>query len=102
MDAKVNAQLGVAAVAIHAHDDATSTARDLLYRIDVATDQPFLRRFYRVGLGDLRTGSGLGSSDPRFDFETVAILADGRFAVSFMDSRHKTPAMAIEQTTTLP
>ena len=101
-DFKVNGALGIAAIVMHVKDATTGTSRDLVYKIDVSTPQPRVARRYVVGKGDLTTGVGLGSSAPRFDFDTIAILPDGRVAVSFDDSTHTTPAVAIEQTTTLP
>jgi hypothetical protein len=44
-------------------------------------------RTYAVGRGDLSTVIGvLGSLANRFDFPSVALLPDGRIAVSFDDS----------------
>jgi hypothetical protein len=101
VDFKANGAIGVAAVAIHSRDGARQVDRDFVYKLDVTTDQPVLTRFFRVGLGDLNAGAGI-NADVRFDFETVALLPDGRVAVSFNDSKHLTPAVAIEQTTSLP
>ncbi|MBA2529857.1 MAG: hypothetical protein H0V19_07855 [Euzebyales bacterium] len=88
------------AVAIHAHDDGRATDRDLLYKLDIGGDRARVTRLQEVGHGDLDGSSGVGAS-VRFDFETVAILPDGRVAMSFYDSTTDArPALAIEGTTT--
>lgn len=51
---------------------------------------------YEVGYGNLGATSGVGNS-VRFDIEAVALLPDGRVAVSFHDdTTGGDPAMAIE------
>jgi hypothetical protein len=71
--------------------------RDLLYKLDVRGAQPALLRSYEVGLGDLVTGASASSTDPRFDFESVILLPDGRAGISFMDSETGgQPAIGIE------
>ena len=68
-----------------------------------------LQRRYTVGLGDVGSAAGVGNS-VRMDFQTIAIFADGRVAVSFLDSTthypspttgadQQRPAVAIEQDT---
>jgi len=68
---------------------------------------PQLQRRYNVGLGDAGSAAGVGNS-VRMDFQTIAIFADGRVAVSFLDSTthypspttgqdQPRPALAIEQ-----
>jgi hypothetical protein len=99
-DLKAHAAAGVIAVTTHARNTATGTSQDLVfvYRYpDPAEgeDHPVLERIHRVGLGDIRDGVGVGASGARFDFSTLAILPDGRIAVSFNDSKHTSPALAI-------
>lgn len=108
IDFRANAAAGIAAVAIHGHDPNTNTDVDMLYKIDIGRDEPRLMRLYQLGKGDVTASAGLGASI-RFDFETVAILPDGRVAMSFLDSTTMgtslrtpelvTPALAIELAT---
>jgi len=110
IDFRANLAAGVAAVAIHAADAATENDQDLVFKLDIARSRAFLARQYEVGLGDVNATGGVGN-DIRFDFESVAIFADGRVAVSFLDSTTNgptttggeriTPAIAIELGTTL-
>lgn len=96
-DLKANAAAGVVAITAHARHMPTSASQDFVFVYRYADGStPTLDRWYRIGLGDLRSGSGVTSADPRFDFSNIAILPDGRFAVSFNDSRHLKPALAIE------
>lgn len=107
---RANKAVGIAAVAIHGHDGKANADQDLLYKLDIRSNKPFLSRFYEVGLGDVSGSSGLGA-DVRFDFETVAIFPDGRVAMSFYDSTTTAisltrgeiigPALAIERATKL-
>ncbi|MFN2388766.1 MAG: hypothetical protein ABR575_04065 [Actinomycetota bacterium] len=85
VDFRANKQVGIAAVAVHAHDSDTNKDVDLLYKLDIRRARPVLTRFYRVGRGDINSAAGLGAAI-RFDFETVTILPDGRIAMSFQDS----------------
>ena len=111
IDFRVNGALGVAAVAVHALSSATGNDQDLAYKFTVATSQPFLARRYTIGKGDVGSAAGVGNSI-RMDFQTVAILPDGRLALSYLDStthypspttglEQTRPALAIEQTTSL-
>lgn len=86
LDFRANSKAGVAAVSMHARNGAKGTDLDLLYKIDITTDNPRLSRLYEIGLGDVDASSGGPPADIRFDFNTVAILPDGRIAVSFLDS----------------
>ncbi|MGH2746469.1 MAG: hypothetical protein ACRDKB_00905 [Actinomycetota bacterium] len=94
-DSRANGRLGLTAVAVHAQTEEGVT-QDLVYRF-VARKKIRLSKVYVVGAGDLVTGVGLTSSDPRFDFANVVILPDGRIATSFMDSEHTRPALAIQE-----
>jgi hypothetical protein len=110
-DLRANAAAGVAAVW------GIKGTQDLLYKIDISTDQPRLLRRYVVGKGDDCRCQGIGfygvQGGHRYDFPSVAIFPDGRLAVSFMDSTTKmkfptvgtevvSPGLAIELDTTLP
>jgi hypothetical protein len=105
VDFRANKAVGVAAVALHAHEAKTGIDRDMLFKLDISGAKPRLSRFYEVGLGDVNGSSGVGAA-VRFDFETVTILPDGRVAMSFYDTTTAfgggvQPAMAIEGETQL-
>ncbi|TMM02476.1 MAG: hypothetical protein E6G02_11165 [Actinobacteria bacterium] len=108
---RANKALGVGAVAVHALSSDTGNDQDFAYKFNIATTQPTLVRRYTIGKGDTGSAAGVGNS-VRMDFQTIAILPDGRLAVSFLDStthypspttgaEQTRPALAIEQTTTL-
>jgi len=106
-DFRANRAVGIAAVALHAHDKSTDRDRDLLYKLGIAGNSPRLLSRHNVGLGDVDGSSGVGA-DVRFDFETVAIFPDGRVAMSFYDTttadnttERIRPALAIELETTV-
>ena len=100
-DFRANKSAGVGAVAIHAQNQASGNDQDLVFKFDISTDQPVLKRRYNVGLGDLGSTAGV-QSDIRMDFQTVAIYPDGKVAVSMLDSTtNERPVLAIEQDTTL-
>jgi hypothetical protein len=112
IDFRANRALGVAAVAVHALNADTLNDQDFAYKFAITGSQPFLQRRYTVGLGDAGSAAGVGNS-VRMDFQTIAILPDGRLALSFLDStthypspttgqEQPRPALAIEQRTTLP
>jgi hypothetical protein len=86
IDFRANAKAGIAAVSMHTRNAAKNTDQDILYKIDITTDTPRVLRLYEIGLGDVDASSGGPPADIRFDFNTVAILPDGRIAVSFLDS----------------
>jgi len=107
-DFRANYAAAVAAVVVHAQDTIEGTDQDLVYKIGIGPRDktPVLQRRYTVGLGDMNATGGLGN-DVRMDFETVTVFADGRVAVSFLDSTTKStspttgaqrpsPALAIE------
>ncbi|MGH3066152.1 MAG: hypothetical protein ACRDOF_07575 [Gaiellaceae bacterium] len=111
IDFRANRVAGVAAVVIHAQNSATGTDVDLVYKLGIGRrdETPRLQRLYYLGLGDVNSTAGLGS-DVRMDFQTVTIFADGRVAVSYLDSTTKStspttgaerisPAVAIELST---
>lgn len=108
-DFRANAAAGVAAVW------GLDEEQDLVFKIDISTDEPRLLRRYAVGLGDdCRCGRYTYSAQGghRFDFSSIGIFPDGRVAVSFIDStttmpfptlgqRVVAPALAVELDTTL-
>jgi hypothetical protein len=111
VDFRANRALGVVAVAVHADNSETGNDQDFVYKLGIAGSQPLLQRRYTLGKGDVGSTAGVGNSI-RMDFQTVAILPDGRMAVSFLDStthypspttglEQTRPAVAIEQATTL-
>jgi hypothetical protein len=102
IDYKVNAKLGLAAVGLHTNDATVKSDRDLLYKLDVSGDTPKVIRRHEIGLADVNGSSGV-AADIRFDFETVALLPDGRAVISFYDTKtNAQPAIAIEVSTSLP
>lgn len=101
IDFRAHAKLGVAAVAIHGHDNKKTVDKDMLFKIDISSNTPRLMRYYQVGKADINGSSGVGANI-RFDFETVTILPDGRVAMSFYDTTTAgTPSLAIEGRTSL-
>lgn len=97
-DYKVNAGLGMAAVAVHAHrnakDEADEVDQDLVFELDITSDKARFEKLYFVGDGDVNVGAALGAN-LRFDFATVAILPDRTIVTSFVDKLHTSPALAI-------
>lgn len=83
VDFRVNAGIGVAVVGAHANGQKGDG--DVLFKVDISSNQPRATRMYEIGLADINASSGVGQ-EIRFDFETVAIFPDGRIAVSFLDS----------------
>ena len=111
IDFRANRAAGVAAVAMRAHDAVSGNDQDLVYKLDITGVGSRLTRLYEIGLGDMSAVAGVGNP-VRFDFESVTVFADGRVAVSFLDSTttmhhpiHGTegpaPAVAIELSTSL-
>jgi hypothetical protein len=107
IDFRANKSVGIGAVVIHALDSITGNDQDWVWKFSIAGSQPVLLRRYNVGLGDAGSAAGVGNS-VRMDFQTIAIFADGRVAVSFLDSTthyaspttgqdQPRPALAIEQ-----
>ena len=80
-DFHANAAVGIAAVSTRVNN------QDWLYKFDITGDAARLTRRYRVGLGNAQAAPGVGQlTAPRFDFQTVAIMPDGRLALSFLDA----------------
>ncbi|MBV9096811.1 MAG: hypothetical protein JO079_02025, partial [Frankiaceae bacterium] len=68
-------------------DDSAKHGHDLVFRVDTSKAAPKLMRTYAVGKGDLDTGNDVTSvTQGRFDYETIALLPDGKIAVTFDDS----------------
>ena len=97
LDFRASGELGITAIAAHINNRKTGVSQDYVYRFSTAGSRIELTDIYMVGAGDLVTGNGVSSTDPRFDFATIAFLPDGRVALSFMDSMHRTPAIAIQR-----
>ena len=87
-------------------DDSKNHGHDLVFRVDTSKAQPKLMRTYAVGKGDIETGNNvLSVTMPRFDYETIALLPNGKIAVTFDDStclqpstrdpNHDSPEIAI-------
>lgn len=103
-DVKANAAAGVIAVTVHARNMATSASQDFVfvYHYGAEGAPPVLQRIHRVGLGDLKSDVGMTAAGARMDFSTLSILPDGRIAVSFNDSAHTSPAVAVMQASAAP
>jgi len=87
-------------------DDPAGHGQDMVFRVSTARAKPRLLKTYLVGKGDIVTASGVGNSAGyRFDYPSVALLPNGRIAVSFDDSTciqpslrdatHRSPEVAI-------
>lgn len=87
-------------------DDSRGAGHDVVFRVDTSGARPRLMTAYLVGRGDITTKNDVsGSTGYRFDYPSVALLPDGRVAVSFDDStclqpttrdpRHRSPEVAI-------
>jgi hypothetical protein len=64
----------------------------MVFRVNINRPQPVRMQTYLVGKGDINTANNvLGSLGDRFDYESVALLPDGRIAVSFDDSTCEQP-----------
>jgi len=96
LDFRASGRLDVTVVAAHVHSKE-GTSQDFVYRFVTGGDRIKLQRIYRIGAGELVTGSGVTSSAPRFDFSTLTLLPDGRVAVSFIDKKYTTPTLAIQR-----
>jgi hypothetical protein len=94
IDFRANRQLGLAAVAIHAHSGKNDNDVDLLYKLDITSDHARVTREYRLGRNDADASSGLGQN-VRFDFEALAILPDGRVAMPMLDSTTVTHSLTM-------
>ncbi len=91
IDFRANKALGVGAVAVHALSSDTGNDQDYVYKFNVATTEHTLVRRYTLGKGDTGSAAGFGNS-VRMDFQTIAILPDGRLAVSFLVSTTHYPS----------
>lgn len=96
-DVAAHGGMGLTALAVHALDTANDTHQDMVLRFDTRTGTPIHMETGMVGEGGFRFGASVASEAPRFDFISVAIMPDGRLAVSFKDASHKgTAAVAVE------
>jgi hypothetical protein len=104
-DVVANGRLGQAVVSGR-FDDAKGLGHDVVFRVDIHRPRPRLIKTYLVGRGDISTKNDVtGSAGYRFDYSSVALLPDGRIAVSFDDStclqptlrdpQHRSPEVAI-------
>jgi len=104
-DVVANGALGQAAVSAR-FDDAKGNGHDMVFRVNTRSARPRLVATYVVGKGDLNTANDVtGSAGYRYDYESVALLPDGKIAVSFddsscvqpslRDSSHRSPEVAI-------
>ena len=99
-DVKVNGKLGIAVIATHAKKD-DGTFQDVVFKLDVKSTKAKLDKIYYVGDGNLASTVGLDAASlltgasTRVDFTTVAILPNGKIAVSFADKTYQDPAIAI-------
>jgi hypothetical protein len=99
-DFKVNGRLGITVVAAHARKE-DGTFQDMIMKFDSRTDHPKLLNTYFVGDGNLKSTVGLDvtslvdGKSTRVDFTSVAILPNGKIAVSFADQTYDDPAVAI-------
>ena len=104
-DVVANGALGQAVVSARV-DDAKGNGHDMVFRVNTRSVKPRLTATYVVGKGDLNTANDVtGSAGYRYDYESVALLPDGKIAVSFddstciqpslRDSTHRSPEVAI-------
>ena len=85
LDVKVNGVLGTAVVSTRA-DNKAGIGQDLVWKIDVRGLQPKVQKVYAVGLGNAPSAIGIvAAGNDRFDFPSVALLPNGKIAVSFQD-----------------
>jgi hypothetical protein len=86
-DVKVNGKLGLAVVSTRV-DNRDGRGQDVVWRVDIRQAKPKVLKVYAVGLGNAPTEIGLiaGLAADRFDFPSVALLPDGRIAMSFQDA----------------
>lgn len=99
-DFKANGRLGMTVIATHAKQD-DGTFQDVVMRLDTHGAVPRLVKSYFVGDGNLKSTVGLDATSlvdgksTRVDFTSVAILPNGKIAVSFADKTYDDPAVAI-------
>jgi hypothetical protein len=75
-------------------DDAKGNGHDMVFRVDTRGRAPRLLATYQVGKGDLNTANDVtGSAGYRYDYESVALLPDGKIAMSFDDSTCLQPSL---------
>lgn len=99
-DFKANGKLGIGVIATHAKKD-DGTFQDVVFLLDIKSTKAKLKKIYYVGDGNLSSTVGLdvmtlvsGKSN-RVDFTSVAILPNGKIAMSFADKTYDDPAVAV-------
>lgn len=92
-----NGRVGILALSIQVHDPKEEVHINYVYKYDISGERPRLVRILQVGDGNLEFGNDVSASGARMDFQSIALLPDGRIVVSFGDETHSSPAVAIEQ-----
>jgi hypothetical protein len=104
-DLVANGALGQSVVSAR-FDDAKGNGHDMVFRVNTRGVRPRLIATYVDGKGDINTANDVtGSAGYRYDYESVALLPDGKIVVSFddstciqpslRDSSHRSPEVAI-------
>lgn len=93
-DVKVSAAAGIAALVVHGQ--GIGVDRDFVMKWDVSAPLPAPMGSYLLGNGDQDFGSGITSTLPRFDFQTITLLPGGKIAASFADAEFRSVSIAIE------
>lgn len=95
-DFKANGELATTAVGVHATDIQADADQDLVFRFTgVEPGSVPDREVLALGAAEVSYVVGVSTSE-RFDFATLAILPDGRVAVSYADHESPNPRVAIE------
>lgn len=92
-----NGDLGIMALSVQIHDPERTVDSNYVYRYRLDGARAELQKVYQVGAGDQAFGGDVLATGPRMDFQSIALLPDGRIVVSFGDKSHPQPAVAIEQ-----
>lgn len=95
-DFKAHGGLATTAVAVHATDAEAGADQDVVFRFtNVEPGSDPNREVLHLGKSDVSYVVGVSTAE-RFDFTTLAILPDGRVAVSYADSESPDPRVAVE------
>jgi hypothetical protein len=95
-DFKAHGELATTAVAVHATDPEENADQDMVFRFTgVEPESAPDREILYLGMSKVSYVVGVSTAE-RFDFTTLAILPDGRVAVSYADSESSNPRLAIE------
>lgn len=92
-DAAANGAADAAALSVQLTQNGAT--RILVYKVVNVSSAP-TTTIHQVGLANFAFGSGILAGGPRMDFMTTAMLPDGRVAVTFGDSLHGRPTLAVE------